>query len=87
MSTDRKITSQHLSELICKVNPAAKSIISEPNLNLFTSGILDSISVIQLVQEIEGEFNVSFDYSDLKPHQFMTIDIILDLLKRNYNFK
>lgn len=51
-------------------------------LNFIDDEMLDSIDIIRLVSEIEIKFNISIDGSEIIPENFMTIDSIINLIKR-----
>tara|TARA_B100000212_G_scaffold209241_1_gene157986 strand:+ start:23459 stop:23704 length:246 start_codon:yes stop_codon:yes gene_type:complete len=41
--------------------------------NFFEAGLIDSFGVIELVEEIENEFNIKFDQIDFQNRGFPTI--------------
>ena len=56
-----------------------------PNSNeadLFSEGILDSLSVARLIANIENEFNFQFDVDDILPENFSTVKDISTLIDR-----
>lgn len=75
-----------LLELILQLNPRAKAWLdSDTRVDLWETGALDSVAVIELVSLIEKKFNIVFDMSDLSIENFQSIDAICAMLKTNYN--
>jgi acyl carrier protein len=67
----------------------AEEILGEdapPNLAettpLLSSGLLDSLSVEQLLLYLEDEYGVTFDESDYSAENFETVDAIETLVRR-----
>ena len=50
--------------------------ISDADINLVESGLLDSLSLIEFIVALETEFNVEVSFDDLDLEQFKTIDLI-----------
>ena len=50
------------------------------NTPLISSGIIDSISILQLVDLIEKEFNIEFEAHEIDRDQFDSIDLINGLI-------
>lgn len=49
---------------------------------LVDSGILDSLAIIRLVNEIGDEFDVEIQVTDLVPENFNSAQAIMDLINR-----
>ncbi|MEN8913574.1 MAG: phosphopantetheine-binding protein [Flavobacteriales bacterium] len=49
--------------------------------SLIESGILDSITVVDLAVSIENEVGVSIPFNEIKPENFETIEIIMDYVE------
>lgn len=47
---------------------------------LISSGVLDSISILQLVDVIEKEFNIEFEAHEIDRDKFDSIDLITELV-------
>jgi len=47
--------------------------------SLLEQGILDSISFLEFMMDIESKFNIELDFSELDPSEFTSIDKILKL--------
>ena len=45
-------------------------------------GILDSLSIARLVGEIEDEFDVEFEVTDLVPENFNSVDAMMKMITR-----
>ncbi|MFC1745705.1 phosphopantetheine-binding protein [Candidatus Riflebacteria bacterium] len=50
--------------------------------SLLDSGIIDSLSILKLVNEIEEEFNIEIDENDLEIENFETLNKIAELIER-----
>ncbi len=70
-------------EIIYKVVDS-KTDISE-RTDLISSHILDSISFIKLVSEIENVFDIEFNINDLNIDKFKTINLIVDNISKYIN--
>ena len=55
------------------------------NTPLISSGIIDSISILQLVDLIEKEFNIEFEAHEIDRDQFDSIDLINELIASKKN--
>ena len=76
-----KINANQLIEIL---EPRLKELgltrIDIDNKNsLLEQGILDSISFLEFMIEIESQFNIELDFSELDPSEFTSIDKILKL--------
>ena len=67
-------------EIVRKV--AAKPVNPEPDESLFESGLLDSLSLTDLVAELETEFKIRIPDSDLNPRKFDSINRIQAYLEK-----
>lgn len=52
---------------------------------LLVSGLLDSLAIVQLVEFIEGEFEVSVPPEDLRVENFASVDTIVAYLSQKTN--
>ena len=52
--------------------------------NLFTSGVLDSLTLIQFVLAIEDQFQIRIGNEDISYEQFQSLQKISALLKTKY---
>ena len=51
--------------------------------NFIDDGILDSFDIINLVAELDKEFNISIDGVDIVPENFDSLDSIQKLLNKS----
>lgn len=49
-------------------------------ISLLEQGILDSMSFLEFTVELETEFDIEFDFSEIEPSQFTSIDGILKII-------
>lgn len=52
----------------------------ENNTPLISSGILDSITILQLIDKLEKEFDIEFKAHEIDTDKFDSIDLINDLV-------
>lgn len=65
--------------LIHDINPFDEI---DSNTKLIEEGIIDSLTLVLLMEQMEEEFNVSFPEDDLKPENFATVAEIESLINR-----
>ena len=51
--------------------------------NFIEDGMLDSFDVVALVTDLEEEFDVKIDGLDIVPDNFVTVQTIADLVRKN----
>jgi len=54
----------------------------DPNMNLFESGTLTSLDILDLLSFIEETFNISFSEDDITMENFGTMNNIVQLIER-----
>lgn len=54
----------------------------EMESELVDSGILDSLDIVSLVTELNGEFDIEITAEDLLPENFNSVAAIFSLVKR-----
>jgi acyl carrier protein len=52
-------------------------------VNFIDEGMLDSLDVVNLVTDIESLYGISIDGVDIMPHNFSSVDSIMNLLIKN----
>jgi acyl carrier protein len=52
---------------------------SEP---IVSSGLIDSLSVVNLITRLERNLNITIPQANLQPDDFDTVDLIVDTLQR-----
>jgi acyl carrier protein len=52
-------------------------------VNFIDEGMLDSLDVVNLVTDIESVYGISIDGVDIMPHNFSSVDSIMNLLIKN----
>lgn len=55
------------------------------NLDLIEMGILDSISIVNLINFIDEKLGIKLDLSEVTPENFKTIDTIAQFLSNHEN--
>ncbi|EIZ0998224.1 acyl carrier protein [Campylobacter coli] len=59
-----------------------KDHISELDIDLFSSGKIDSLDIINLVGEIEKFYQIALDFDNLIPENFESFDSIKKLIDK-----
>ena len=77
-----KQTTQQLLELLQELNP---DITYEGRTDLFTSGDLDSISIVMLVPELNDTFDIEIKVTDIIPENFNSMEGMLSMIQRLQN--
>ena len=69
-----------------KISQILKEIRPEFNFdedsNFIENGMLDSFDVVSLVTELDEEFKISIEGTDILPENFSTLEAIFNLLKK-----
>lgn len=73
---------ERIIEIIKEINPAANI---DERTKLLDEHILDSLSMISLVSEIEDEFDVEISARDIVPENFATVEDIYSLIDKIEN--
>lgn len=68
-----------LLEILEEIKPG---VDFESENALVDDGILDSLAIIRLVNEISDEFDVEIQVTDLVPENFNSAQAIMDLINR-----
>ncbi len=79
------INHELLKKLILETNKEITSDQILPSVDLFDAGILDSFAVMQLVQLLEEQFDIVFDYKDLRRDYFSSLEALQGLLIKKYD--
>ena len=61
---------------------AEKGIDLEPDEDLFSSGQVDSVSMMEAIAFMESEFEMSIPQDDLMPDNFRSLQIISGYIER-----
>lgn len=56
--------------------------ISQDGANLIALGILDSFSMIKLIDFLEKEFDAKFDMEELSPENFNSVNSMVQFIKQ-----
>lgn len=54
----------------------------DPDQNLITGGLLDSVAILQLIVFIEEQFNVTVEDGEVLPDNFQSINLIKEFVER-----
>lgn len=73
-----------LKSLVQKLTPRAGLTELSQDTDLFAAGVLDSLSIIQLITQLEKNFAFTFDFNDLKFENFRSLNDLQRLLQDVY---
>lgn len=59
-----------------------KDVEVEDDIDLFASGIFDSMEIILFLTFLDEKLNIKFEFSDLNFENFQTIDSILNWIEK-----
>ena len=55
------------------------------NIDIISSGIIDSFGFIELIELMEEEFSLNFDLSEINGEEFSTVSVLTSLyIKQNF---
>ena len=78
----RRSTMDELLEILEKIKPG---VDFNGKASLIDDGILDSLAMIRLVNEINDEFDIEIEVTDLVPENFNSTEAIMNLINRLEN--
>jgi acyl carrier protein len=56
---------------------------TEEGLNFIEEGMLDSLDIVNLVNDLESKFGIKINGVDVLPENFCSVEAIVELLKKN----
>lgn len=71
---------QEIIKILKEIRPEFDFTESE---NFINEGMLDSFDVLRLVSELDNEFGISIDGTDILPDNFSSVEKIISLLNKN----
>lgn len=74
----KKISNQDVYECIRNIVP---QITDDIEANIFDSGLIDSLNLLEVIMGLEQCFNVSFDAEDVRTENFSSLSQITDTLR------
>jgi D-alanine--poly(phosphoribitol) ligase subunit 2 len=75
------IESQILDYIRAELIDAAGQDTVDPDVNLFTSGLLDSVGVVRLIAHMQTQLDVHVPPPDLVPANFRTVRVMAAYLQ------
>lgn len=72
-----KITIEELHEMLEKIVP---NFPSEPDVHLMETGVLDSMAVIDLIENLESAYDIKFEDSDIDIENLSSLNNILSCI-------
>lgn len=69
---------ERVIEVLCNVNEAIRDNLEA---DLLATGLVDSFEIVNLVVELEDEFEIEIDPELVVPENFKTVNAIINLVK------
>lgn len=70
---------EKILEILSEIRPDIN--FKEEN-KLIDEGYLDSFDIVSIISELNDEFNITIRVTELKPENFNSVDVIVDLVNR-----
>ncbi len=86
MSTTQLTTAQ-LRLLIGKLNNGPRAQEISADADLFAAGLIDSLSVVQLVTILERHYKIEFNFQDIQFEKFRSLDTLAKMLHETYKIQ
>lgn len=71
---------KELLEILARVKPHVQ--FTENTENIITDELLDSIDIVELVGELNDEFDIEIKVTDMVPENFESTVAIMNMIKR-----
>lgn len=71
---------ERIMEMIIEVT-GEDSLVDNPDTNLFDTGLLDSLGVVNLIVDLEDEYDIVISPSELEREEFDTPNKIIEVVK------
>ena len=71
---------EELLQILRKVKPG---VDFEGKTDVFESGVLDSMTIVMLAAEINDEFDIDIQVTDIVPENFNSAESILAMIRRH----
>ena len=67
-------------KILSEVRPEFDFLKSD---NFIAEGLLDSFDIVQVVTALDNEFKISIEGTDIKSENFISVDSLMKLIKKN----
>ena len=71
-----------LLELLKRIMP---EVDFESSSNLIDDGVLDSMDIVSIIQEIEEEYKIEIDPNEIDPDNFQSAVTMLKMIEKSSN--
>lgn len=71
---------KELLEILARIKPHVQ--FTENTENIITDELLDSIDIVELVGELNDEFDIEIKVTDMVPENFESTVAIMNMIKR-----
>ena len=70
------------NEILEILSEAVPSVDFEESCTMMDDGILDSLTIVQIIGELSMEYDIDFEFEDLVPENFNSLDRIVALVQK-----
>ena len=70
---------EQFKQILDGINP---EILENPDTDLVEDGILDSLTIMEIIEELENAYEVDFDPDDVSPENFASAEAIWNVLQK-----
>lgn len=70
---------ERLIEILKEIKPEVEF---KYNKYLVDEGILDSIDIVEIITEIEKQYNITIDANQIEPENFQSIEAMWSMIQR-----
>lgn len=71
-----------MKEKILEICTAVDGSVDYTSTALIDDGLLDSVTLIEIVTEIMDEFDIEIPYEDVTPENFNSIDAMVQMVEK-----
>lgn len=75
----KEIEMERLIEILKEIKPEVEF---KYNKYLVDEGILDSIDIVEIITEIEKQYNITIDANQIEPENFQSIEAMWSMIQR-----
>ena len=71
-----------MNELIRILKKVNDYIDWENEKSIFTDGLIDSMELLEIITDIEEQFNVKIEMEDISPENFDSVAVMMKLIEK-----
>lgn len=79
MKKGERMFMQKVINILRKIN---EYVDWENENEILTKGVIDSVELLEVITELENEFNIEIDIDEISPENFDSVDSIVAMIER-----